>query len=190
MSNKTGSEILTQAMPSSISAAPVSAKTELYSQLCEQLQNLLGSEQNFVANAANTSALLFDSLPDVNWVGFYIASDDELILGPFQGKPAHARIPFGKGVCGVAALTEKTQLVPDVTQFEGHIACDTASRSELVIPLLNWGKLIGVLDIDSASLDRFDEDDREGLESIASVFVASQVTDDLPDLSEEAATEN
>jgi GAF domain-containing protein len=151
------------------------------------LNELLRGETNFVANAANTSALLYQLLPDVSWVGFYITEGDELVLGPFQGKPACVRIPFGKGVCGTAAAKRKTMVVPDVNRFPGHIFCDPASQSEIVVPLLNWGKLIGVLDIDSASIDRFDEDDREGLESVAAVFVASQVTNDLPDLSDEAA---
>ncbi|MBV8550255.1 MAG: GAF domain-containing protein [Acidobacteriaceae bacterium] len=163
------------------------SKTALYQQICEQLQELLGNETNPIANAANTAALLFHQIPDVNWVGFYLADGDELVLGPFQGKPACVRIAFGKGVCGTAAAEQRTVVVSDVNQFPGHIACDTASRSEIVVPLLNWGRLLGVLDIDSASLNRFDEDDREGIESIASVFLASQMTDDLPDLSEEAA---
>jgi L-methionine (R)-S-oxide reductase len=162
-------------------------KDKLYQQICDQLNELLGDEQNFVANAANASALLFESLPDVNWVGFYIAERKQLVLGPFQGKPACARIAFGKGVCGTAALKRKTIVVPDVSQFPGHIACDTASKSEIVVPLLNWGKVLGVLDVDSASLNRFDDDDREGLESVVSVFLASQATNDMPDLSEEAA---
>lgn len=166
---------------------PGTPKNNLYEQICEQLNELLGSETNFVANAANTSALLYQSLPDVNWVGFYIAQGKELVLGPFQGKPACARIAFGKGVCGTAAAKETTLVVPDVNQFPGHIACDTASRSEIVVPLLNWGKMLGVLDIDSASANRFDEDDREGIESVVSVFLASQVSE-MPDLSEEAAT--
>ena len=143
------------------------------------MQELLGDEKNFVANAANTSALLFQSLPDVNWVGFYIAEHGELILGPFQGKPACVRIPFGRGVCGNAAAQRKTIVVPDVNKFFGHIACDTDSRSEIVVPLLNWGKLLGVLDIDSASLNRFDDDDKDGIESVVSVFLASQVTNDF-----------
>ncbi len=151
------------------------------------MNELLGQETSFIANAANTAALLFHSLPDVNWVGFYIAEGKQLTLGPFQGKPACVRIPFGKGVCGTAAAKRETIIVPDVNRFPGHIACDTASQSEIVVPLLNWGKMLGVLDIDSASLDRFDEDDEEGLESIASVFVASLATNDLPDLSDEAA---
>lgn len=160
------------------------SKYAIYQQICEQLQDLLGGETNFVANAANTSALLFQSLKDVNWVGFYIAEGEELVLGPFQGKPACVRIPFGKGVCGKAAAERKTIVVSDVNQFAGHIACDTVSRSEIVVPLLNWGKLLGVLDIDSATLNRFDDEDKEGVESIASVFLASQVTHDLPDFDE------
>ncbi len=163
------------------------SKVESYQQICRQLQELLGNERDFVANAANTAALLYQSLPDVNWVGFYIAQGDELVLGPFQGKPACVRIPFGKGVCGASAATGDTLVVPDVSKFAGHIACDTVSQSEIVVPLLNWGKLLGVLDIDSASLNRFDEEDQEGIESIVSVFLASQVTNDLPDLSEEKA---
>jgi len=164
-----------------------SNKIDFYQQICRQLQELLGNETDFVANAANTSALLAQALPDVNWVGFYLAQGEELVLGPFQGKPACVRIPFGKGVCGKAAETGETVIVPDVSKFSGHIACDPASRSEIVVPLLNWNRTLGVLDIDSASLNRFDEDDREGLESIASVFLASQTTNDLPDLSEEKA---
>lgn len=169
---------------------PRSAGTKyaLYQSICEQLQELLGEEKNFVANAANTSALLFHQLPDINWAGFYIAEGRELVLGPFQGKPACARIPFGKGVCATAAKQRKTIVVPDVNKFPGHIFCDLASKSEIVVPLLNWGKLLGVLDIDSASAERFDEEDKEGIESIVAVFLASQVTNDLPDLSEESAT--
>ena len=160
------------------------SKYALYQQICEQLQELIGNETNFVANAANTSALLFQFLSDVNWVGFYIADGEELVLGPFQGKPACVRIPFGKGVCGTAAAQQKTLIVQDVDRFPGHIACDNASRSEIVVPLLNWGRVLGVLDIDSASLNRFDEEDQEGLESVVSVFLHSQSTNDLPDLSE------
>ncbi len=117
-----------------------------------------------------------------------LSEGEELVLGPFQGKPACVRIALGKGVCGTAAATGETLIVPDVNKFDGHIACDSASQSEIAVPLLNWGNLIGVLDIDSALLNRFDEDDREGMEAIASVFVASQTTNDLPDLSEESAT--
>jgi GAF domain-containing protein len=171
-------------------AGTAGSKYALYQQICEQLQALLGEEQDFIANAANTAALLFQMLPDVNWVGFYTAEGKELVLGPFQGKPACARIPFGKGVCGTAAAKRKTMLVSDVNRFPGHIACDTASQSEIVVPLLNWGKLLGVLDIDSASLERFDEDDRDGIESVVAVFLASQATNDLPDLSDAAALES
>jgi GAF domain-containing protein len=171
-----------------VSTAANGTKFALYQEVCEQLHNLLVNERNMVANAANTAALLMQHLPDVNWVGFYFVDDaGELVLGPFQGKIACTRIGLGKGVCGKSAADQKTVIVPDVTKFSGHIVCDSASRSEIVVPLLNWGKLWGVLDLDSPSLDRFDEDDQEGLESVAAVFMASLVSDDLPDLSEEAA---
>ncbi len=173
-------------MPSLIGTNHVSSKSALYQRICEELGELLRSETDFIANAANTAAHLFQGVPDINWVGFYLVKGDELVLGPFQGKPACARIPVGKGVCGMAAQQRKTMVVPDVDAFPGHIACDTASRSEIVVPLLNWGKLLGVLDVDSASLDRFNEEAREGFESIVSVFLSSPVTDDMPDLSEEA----
>jgi L-methionine (R)-S-oxide reductase len=175
-------------MQTPTSANGVMSKDALYQQICEQLQELLGNEKNFVANAANTAALLLQSLPGINWAGFYIAEDDQLVLGPFQGKPACVRIPFGKGVCGTAAAERKTIVVPDVSKFPGYIACDPTTRSEIAVPLLNWGKLLGVLDIDSPDLNRFEDEDRDGIESIASVFLASQATNDLPDLSEEAAT--
>ncbi|MBV9759845.1 MAG: GAF domain-containing protein [Acidobacteriaceae bacterium] len=174
-------------MNSLATTEPRSAKYALYQNLCERLQELLGDEKNFIANAANTSALLFQNLPDVNWVGFYIAEGQNLVLGPFQGKPACVRLPFGKGVCGTAAKQRKSIVVPNVNEFSGHIFCDTASQSEIVVPLLNWGKVLGVLDVDSASLNRFDDEDKEGMESIVAVFLASQVTNDMPDLSEEAA---
>jgi L-methionine (R)-S-oxide reductase len=161
-------------------------KRELYLHLCEQLASLLNGETDIVANAANTAALLFSSLPDINWAGFYFLRGEELVLGPFQGKPACARIALGKGVCGTAATTGETVIVPDVKQFPGHITCDPASQSEIVVPLLSWGKVQGVLDIDSASLNRFDEDDSEGLESVASVFLNAQSNGDWPDLAAEA----
>jgi L-methionine (R)-S-oxide reductase len=166
---------------------PGTSKNQLYQQICEQLTELLGDEKNFIANAANTSALLFQTLPDVNWVGFYIAEGKQLVLGPFQGKPACARLPIGKGVCGTAAAKRKTIVVPDVSRFPGHIACDIASKSEIVSPLLNWGKVLGVLDMDSATANRFDDDDCEGIESVVAVFLASQSTNDMPDLSEQSA---
>lgn len=165
---------------------PAAPKSVFYQHLCEQLEQLLGDEKNLVSNAANASALLFQFLPDVNWVGFYMTENRDLVLGPFQGKPACVRIPFGKGVCGTAAAARHTVVVSDVTTFPGHIVCDAASRSEIAVPLLNWGNLLGVLDIDSASVNRFDEDDRDGIESLVAVFLASQATDDLPDLSEHA----
>ncbi len=166
-----------------VESAP--SKYALYQQVCEQLQELLGEEQDFIANAANTAALLFHLIPDISWVGFYTAEGKELVLGPFQGKPACARIPFGKGVCGTAAAQRKTVVVPDVNRFPGHIACDVNSQSEIVVPLLNWGKLLGVLDIDSASLNRFDDDDKDGVESVVAVFLASQATNEPPDFSED-----
>jgi L-methionine (R)-S-oxide reductase len=162
-----------------------SGKLKLYQEICDQLEALLGDEQDFVANAANAAALLFQMLPDVNWAGFYLADGDSLVLGPFQGKPACSRIPIGKGVCGKAAAQQETVMVANVRDFEGHIECDPASASEIVVPLLNWGRLIGVLDIDSPSLNRFDDDDQEGLERVASLFLAKQRTDDLPSFNEE-----
>ncbi len=157
-----------------------------YPTLCEQLGELLRNETDFIANAANAAAFLFDVIPDINWLGFYRAVGEELVLGPFQGKPACTRIGLGSGVCGAAAQQEETVIVPDVHAFPGHIACDTASRSEIVVPLLSWGKLLGVLDVDSPLLSRFDEDDREGLECLVSVFLSSLSSDELPDLDEEA----
>jgi L-methionine (R)-S-oxide reductase len=121
------------------------------------LRGLLEGEMDMTANSANFSALLFHSLEQLNWVGFYWLKSDELVLGPFQGKPACVRIPLGKGVCGTAALTKETQIVPDVHAFPGHIACDADSRSELVIPILNKGLIVGVLDIDSPIPNRFDD---------------------------------
>jgi L-methionine (R)-S-oxide reductase len=170
-----------------VSSPAAEAKMALYRDICEELHDVFMHESDRTANAANTSALLKQRLADVNWVGFYFVEEDELVLGPFQGNPACTRIPFGKGVCGKAAAEARTVIVSDVGKFPGHIACDNASRSEIVVPLLNWGKLRGILDLDSASLNRFDEDDAEGLESIAAVFMASLLSDDLPDLNEEAA---
>src|SRR5579872_862963 len=147
-----------------------------YRELRAQLGALLEGEQDSIANAANTAALLYHSLPDVNWVGFYFLKGGELVLGPFQGKPACVRIPLGRGVCGAAAESRQSIVVPDVHAFPGHIACDTASRSELVVPLIRDGALIGVLDLDSPMLARFREDDRAGCESLAAIYLeASQV---------------
>ncbi|MEY3267673.1 MAG: hypothetical protein RL480_433 [Pseudomonadota bacterium] len=144
-----------------------------YRDLAQQLTALIGNETDMIANAANTSALLFDLLPDLNWAGFYLIKDGGLVLGPFQGKPACIRIPLGRGVCGTAAATRTSQLVADVHEFPGHIACDAASRSELVVPLLHGGTLVGVIDLDSPLPGRFDADDQAGIEVVAAVFLGS-----------------
>jgi GAF domain-containing protein len=144
-----------------------------YRDLAQQLTALIGDERDLIANAANTAALLFDLLPDLNWAGFYLMKQGELVLGPFQGKPACIRIPLGRGVCGTAAATRASQLVADVHAFPGHIACDAASRSELVVPLLHGETLVGVIDLDSPLPGRFDTDDQAGIEAVAAVFVGS-----------------
>ncbi|MGO9242116.1 MAG: GAF domain-containing protein [Bryobacteraceae bacterium] len=151
----------------------MAGKREFYQALCEQLASLLAGERDLIANAANTAALLYHALPEVNWAGFYFLRGDELVLGPFQGPPACVRIAVGKGVCGTAAQSGRTQLVPDVHLFPGHIACDAASRSELVVPLVKGDTLLGVLDLDSPREGRFDELDSEGCESLARVFLAA-----------------
>lgn len=148
-------------------------KSEQYQQLAKQAQSLIGSERDLIANMANISALLFHNLEDVNWAGFYLFKDEDLVLGPFQGKPACIRISLGKGVCGTAAFQRTTQIVPDVLQFEGHIACDKDSRSEIVIPILSGRRLIGVLDIDSPSLSRFCSIDGLGLQNIVDILQLS-----------------
>ena len=148
-------------------------KREFYTQLAEQLAALLNGERDQIANAANMASLLYHALPDVNWVGFYFQRGAELVLGPFQGKPACVRIAMGKGVCGTAAQRGETVLVPDVHAFPGHIACDSASRSELVVPLKKRTTLIGVLDLDSPHEGRFDDADREGCEKLVQVFLAT-----------------
>lgn len=163
------------------------SKSERYSRVHAQLGVLLKGESDIAANSANVASLLYHSLPDVNWVGFYFLKDGELVVGPFQGKPACTRIKLGQGVCGKAAEQQQTVRVPDVNAFPGHIVCDTASKSEIVVPLLNWGHLIGVLDVDSPILNRFDEEDEEGLETAASILLDAVISDELPDLSEEAA---
>ncbi len=142
--------------------------------LCLQLQGLMAGEPDLVANSANLCALLAPQLPDINWLGFYFLQGDELVLGPFQGRPACVRIPIGKGVCGAAIRTGQTQVVADVHAFPEHIACDIASRSELVVPLCNGGELIGVLDIDSPSTDRFSADDVQYVEFLAREFCQLQ----------------
>lgn len=150
------------------------SKPDQYAQLLDQARGLLHGERDRVANAANLSALVYHALPSLNWVGFYFFDGTELVVGPFQGLPACVRIPLDKGVCGAAASTRQTQRVPDVHAFPGHIACDSASRSELVVPLVAAdGRLVGVFDLDSPEPDRFDEDDARGLEAIARAFLDS-----------------
>jgi L-methionine (R)-S-oxide reductase len=147
------------------------SKLQLYHDLAEQLAALLAGEANRIANAANAAALIYHGLPDLNWAGFYFRDDAELVLGPFQGKPACVRIPIGKGVCGTAAARATAVLVPDVHQFPGHIACDPQSRAELVIPLIEAGVVSGVLDLDSLLAARFDEVDRIGCQQLVELFV-------------------
>ncbi|MGH8401262.1 MAG: GAF domain-containing protein, partial [Gammaproteobacteria bacterium] len=139
-----------------LKAMPAGSKSELYAELASQARGLLHDEHDLVANAANFVALLYHTLPDVNWVGFYLLKDGELLVGPFQGKPACVRIAMDKGVCGTAAAKRESLVVPDVNKFPGHIFCDGDSRSEVVVPLLKGDELLGVLDIDSPSLARFD----------------------------------
>jgi L-methionine (R)-S-oxide reductase len=147
-----------------------SNKTAEYSLLNKQAQALIEQETDLIANMANLSALLFNQLPDLNWAGFYIMRDGELVLGPFQGQVACVRIAVGKGVCGTAVASGQVQLVTDVHEFPGHIACDAASNSEIVLPLRHNGEIIAVLDIDSPSLARFDADDKAGLEQLIALF--------------------
>ena len=149
------------------------SKTEQYAELAEQARGLLHGERDRIANAANFAALVYQALPDLNWAGFYFFDGNELVVGPFQGKPACVRIALGKGVCGTAAATRKTQVVRDVHAFAGHIACDAASQSEIVVPVYAGDQLIGVWDVDSPKLARFDDEDRVGMEQLASIFLES-----------------
>jgi len=149
-------------------------KEQLYNQLISQAESLVSGERDLIANMANISALLFNNLESVNWAGFYLFKEEQLVLGPFQGQPACIRIPMGKGVCGTSAETRTVQRIADVHQFAGHIACDAASNSEIVIPLVLNDQLIGVLDIDSPEFERFDEEDEKGLIKIAHALVESQ----------------
>ncbi|WP_259755980.1 GAF domain-containing protein [Pseudomonas sp. GCEP-101] len=142
-----------------------------YALLAAQAESLFADERDFIANASQFSAFLFNELPDLNWAGFYLNRNEELVLGPFQGKVACVRIPFSKGVCGAAARTRETQRVEDVHAFPGHIACDSASNSELVVPLVKDGRLIGVLDLDSPKVGRFSEEDQAGIERLAEIFL-------------------
>ncbi len=153
----------------------VNDKSVFYRDLDKQLAGLLAGERDLIANAANLSSLVFLMLPDLNWAGFYLLRGNDLLLGPFQGKPACVRIPVmpqPRGVCGAAAFHNKTQLVANVHEFPGHIACDSASNSEIVVPLVSQGKVFGVLDIDSPSLNRFDDEDRIGIERLVATFLS------------------
>ena len=154
-----------------VAAPTAAAKPEAYAELLSLSCGLLAGERDFTANSANLSALLFHGLEGLNWAGFYWLKGGELVLGPFQGKPACVRIALGKGVCGTAAASRHTVVVPDVHAFPGHIACDSASRSEVVVPVTAGGRLVGVLDLDSPRPARFDEEDARGLEAIVAAFV-------------------
>lgn len=153
-------------------------KPEFYRELQSQLSALLSGENDPIANAANTSALIFQMLPDLNWAGFYfLHKEDELLLGPFQGKPACVRIAVGRGVCGTAVERSQSIVVDDVHAFPGHIACDAASRSELVVPLFRDGQVFGVIDLDSPSPGRFDAADQQGIEALATTYVSASSWD-------------
>src|ERR1041384_733967 len=156
---------------------------QAYAELARDLGALLAGERDLIANAANTSALIYGALPDLNWAGFYLYKSGELVLGPFQGKPACVRIALGKGVCGTAAQRRETVVVPDVHAFPGHIACDSASRSEIVVPLIHEGKLRGVLDLDSPRPARFDQEDAAGLAEAVRILLRAS---DLSRLADEA----
>lgn len=148
-------------------------QTTDYASLIRQAESLLEGENHRIANAANLSALIYETLPQINWAGFYFLEDGELVVGPFQGRPACVRIALDQGVCGAAASTRQIQRVADVDAFEGHVVCDTASRSEIVFPLIRNGEVLGVLDIDSPVLDRFDEEDQRGLAALAELYIRS-----------------
>jgi L-methionine (R)-S-oxide reductase len=150
-------------------------KPRLDDELARQLDALIDGERDLVANCANMAALVYHGLPQLNWAGFYFARQGELVLGPFQGKPACIRIAWGEGVCGAAAAQGSAIVVPDVHEFPGHIACDPESRSELVVPLVDDGRVLGVLDLDSPVAGRFDEDDRAGCERLVAIFLAHQL---------------
>jgi len=149
-------------------------KQSFYQELNALLKALIQDESNQTANLANAAALLFHQMPNINWAGFYILDNKELVLGPFQGKPACTRIPWGKGVCGTAAAQQQTLVVPDVHQFPGHIACDAQSRSEIVLPLFAQGQLLGVLDVDSPLPHRFDKKDAQGLEQFVEILLSQK----------------
>lgn len=156
-----------------LKAPAAGSRAELYRDLAAQARALLEGERDPVANAANLASLIWHTLPGLNWAGFYLLKAGELVLGPFQGKPACVRIAVGQGVCGAAAARRQTVIVPNVHEFPGHIFCDSASNSEIVVPLLRGAELLGVLDLDSPELARFDEADRAGLEALADLWVKS-----------------
>ena len=157
-----------------LKAHTYASKREHYADLVQQARGILAGERDLIANAANFGALIYHSLPQLNWAGFYLYDGTELVVGPFQGKPACIRIALGRGVCGTAAQTRETQLVRDVNAFAGHIACDAASQSEIVVPLINAdGSLLGVWDVDSPLVGRFDEDDHHGMAALCEAFMAS-----------------
>lgn len=158
-------------MSHTVTAIAATTKPEFYAAFNRQLAAVLHGERDWIANLAQTSALLMQTLPDLNWAGFYLLQDGELVLGPFQGKVACVRIKLGRGVCGTAAQRRETVVVPDVHAFPGHIACDSASNSEVVVPLLHQGRLLGVLDLDSPRLQRFDAEDARGLETSAALLL-------------------
>ena len=147
--------------------------TDRYADLQRSLTGLFAGENDLIANLANLAALVYHELPDLNWAGCYLLRGEELVLGPFQGRPACVRIAMGRGVCGTAAARRASVLVPDVHQFPGHIACDSASRSEIVVPLVDGERLVGVWDVDSPKLARFDAADRDGMEQLAGIFMDS-----------------
>lgn len=156
----------------SFAVDPALPKAQLYGELVQVADALIGEETDALANLANVAALVYHGLPAINWAGFYLRRGSDLVLGPFQGQPACVRIPLGRGVCGTAAVKRETVVVPDVHAFPGHIACDAASRSEIVVPLISEGDLVAVLDVDAPAPGRFDEHDRAGLERLAHVLTS------------------
>jgi L-methionine (R)-S-oxide reductase len=164
-----------------LTTTPVQGQSTLYEHLLEQTRALLTGERDFLANCANLSSLIFHTVPDLNWAGFYFYRDSELVLGPFQGKPARVRIALGRGVCGTAAAERRTVIVADVHKFPGHIACDSASNAEIVVPLIANERRLGVLDLDSRRHGRFDDTDRIGLEATVAALLSAS---DLPSVSQ------